>query len=90
MGGLFSGRIVTPDNEYYVERASRYFGNASAFHSIFYAAEDVAFPGNACGFYGAAKAWVEDIQYRYASYRQKVSLFSRILTPCGVINLRDG
>ncbi|CAN8013992.1 unnamed protein product, partial [Ixodes persulcatus] len=71
MGGLFSGRIVTPDNEYYVERASRYFGNASAFHSIFYAAEDVAFSGTACGLHGAAKAWADDIRYRYASYRQQ-------------------
>ncbi|CAN7938952.1 unnamed protein product [Ixodes hexagonus] len=73
VSGLFSGRIVTPDNEYYVERASSYFRNASDFHSILYASGDVVFAGAACGLHGAAEAWVDGIRHRYGRHRHQRS-----------------
>ncbi|XP_077485119.1 disintegrin and metalloproteinase domain-containing protein 10-like [Amblyomma americanum] len=52
MGGVFTGHIVfSPGDEFYVERASRFFAATSPrpFHSVIYSTRDVTAGGAFCG-----------------------------------------
>ncbi|XP_064479770.1 disintegrin and metalloproteinase domain-containing protein 10-like isoform X2 [Ornithodoros turicata] len=66
LDGIFHGRITTPTQEYYLERANTYIKNSGKFHSIIYTASDVIMPEGGCGLYGTTKEWMDRILRRYA------------------------
>ncbi|XP_076366430.1 disintegrin and metalloproteinase domain-containing protein 10-like isoform X2 [Tachypleus tridentatus] len=68
--GVFEGKIHTPEQTYYIERAHKYFGNISKpFHSIIYLSTDVKDPfaskreGHVpgCGVTDGVLQWMQDV-----------------------------
>ena len=43
--GVFQGKILTADDEYYVDPAEMYFDKPKGFHSVIYSSKDVKFDG---------------------------------------------
>lgn len=81
--GIFEGSIRTENDNFYVERASKYFNGTVPFQSVFYSAADVEFPNkpstteNAqpsrwCGLYGHREIWMNRVLKAFGSSRNQV------------------
>ncbi|XP_077484549.1 disintegrin and metalloproteinase domain-containing protein 10-like [Amblyomma americanum] len=77
IGGVFSGSISLPreGEEFYVERAGRFFPDSVPFHSLIYSARDVSFAGGRCGLYGATKDALDRIRHRYRRHKFQVTSY---------------
>ncbi|KAL1132299.1 hypothetical protein AAG570_010256, partial [Ranatra chinensis] len=72
LDGVFEGKIISPTESYYVEKASRYFpeNKNQSFHSIVYKESDVEDPymhkrtGHAggCGITDSVRQWMDQVQ----------------------------
>ncbi|XP_077484552.1 disintegrin and metalloproteinase domain-containing protein 10-like [Amblyomma americanum] len=77
--GVFSGNISLSreEEEFYVERAGRFFPDSVPFHSLIYSARDVSFAGGRCGLYGATKDALDRIRHRYR--RQQLTILQAVI-----------
>ncbi|XP_073972356.1 zinc-dependent metalloprotease kuz isoform X1 [Rhodnius prolixus] len=73
LDGVFEGKIISPSESYYVEKASRYFpkNNNASFHTVVYKESDVEDPYRhirtgghvgGCGITEEVSQWMESIQ----------------------------
>ncbi|CAH1403366.1 unnamed protein product [Nezara viridula] len=69
--GIFEGKIISKYDNYYVEKASRYFPRNNSFHSVIYKESDVEDPYmdvrsgghvGGCGVNTEASEWMERVQ----------------------------